>query len=257
MKVYVLTQEDAFYIPRILDHLLAARRDVVGVGIVPGELRSGRANKYLRMMGPRDFLAQVANLAWHRVLDLVGRVAPLPSSASVAGAARRAGVAYERVAQVNDAAFLERLRALEVDLIVSIACPQRLRTDLLRLPARGCINIHGALLPRYRGMLPSFWVLARGERETGVTIHWMDEALDRGDILLQEALAIEPGDTVHSLVMRSKVGTGRALLVRALELIERGEAPRRPMGEASEYPYCSFPDDAAVAEFRRRGRRFI
>jgi methionyl-tRNA formyltransferase len=160
------------------------------------------------------------------------------------------------VRQVNDAAFHDALRSLGVDLVVSIACPQKLGKDLLRLPARGCINLHGALLPRYQGLLPSFWVLAKGEAETGVTVHWMDDAIDRGDILLQERFTIGPRDTVHTLVSRSKVGVGRELLVRAIGQIERGEAPRVPMN-LEQATYFSYPDDAAVAEFRSRGRRFI
>jgi hypothetical protein len=71
VRIQVLTQEDAFYIPRILDLLLEKRRDVVGVAIVPGELQAGRALRFLRMMGARDFALQVVNLAWYRALDLL------------------------------------------------------------------------------------------------------------------------------------------------------------------------------------------
>jgi methionyl-tRNA formyltransferase len=256
MRIFVLTQEDAFYIPAVLDHVLAVRRDVVGVGIVPGELQPGHAGRYWRMMGPRDFTLQTLNLIRHRALDLVGRVVRLPRSYSVAGAARRARVPHAPVRRVNAPAFIESLRQRGVDLIVSIACPQKLGPELLALPGRGCINLHGALLPRYQGLLPSFWVLARGETHTGVTVHWMDERLDHGDILLQETVAIAPDDTVHSLVWRSKVGVGRRLLVRAIELIEQGAAPRVPM-TLEQASYFSYPDRQAVAGLRARGRRFI
>ena len=256
MRIYVLTKEDAFYIPRILDLLLAERRDVIGVAIVPGELQSAHAGRYLRMMGARDFVLQSMNLVGHRLMDAVSRVAPTRCSYSVAGAARRAHVPCDVIPKVNAPAFLERLRVQGVDLIVSIACPQKLGSDLLRLPLRGCINLHGALLPRYQGLLPSFWVLAKGEPRTGVTVHWMDEDLDHGDLLLQETIPIEPRDTVHSLVLRSKVGIGRHLLLRAITLIERGEATRVPM-DLTQASYFSYPEDAALAEFRSRGRRFI
>jgi len=256
MRIYVLTQEDAFYIPRILDTLLARRRDVIGIGVVPGELRAGRALRYLRLMGPRDFALQSANLAWHKARDLAARVLPAERSFSVAGAARWAHVPLESVPNVNAPAFIASLRARGVDLIVSIACPQIFKAELLATPAHGCINLHGALLPRYRGMLPSFWVLARGEAETGVTVHWMDARVDRGDVLLQRAVPIRADDTVHRLVMRSKVEFGRDLLIAAIAAIERGDAPRVPM-DMSGASYVSFPDAAAVAEFRRRGRRFI
>lgn len=256
MRIYILTQEDAFYIPRLLDHVLAMRRDVVGIGVVPGELRAKNVRRYLRAMGPVEFTYQSLQLARHRVMDMWSRLRPGPRSWSVAGAARRSGVALDHVTRVNDAAFRDRLASLEVDLIVSVACPQRFAPELLRVPRRGCINIHGALLPRYQGMLPSFWVLANGERETGITVHWMNEDIDRGDILLQRRVPIEPDDTVHTLVLRSKIEVGRELLVEAIERIERGDAPRVP-SDPSQASYFSFPDAAALARFRARKRRFI
>jgi len=256
LRIQVLTQEDAFYIPRILDLLCERRRDVAAIAIVPGELQPGHAGRYFRMMGWRDFALQVANLVWHRVCDLVSRLVRLPHSYSVAGAARRAGVPCERVPRVNAPEYLARLRDRGIDLIVSIACPQKLGRDLLVLPVHGCINLHGALLPRYQGIFPSFWVLAKGEPETGVTVHWMDDRLDHGDVLLQRTVAIAPHDTVHALVLRSKVDVGRHALREALARIERGDAPRCPM-DMARASYFSYPDAVAVREFRARGRRFI
>jgi len=99
-------------------------------------------------------------------------------------------------------------------------------------------------------------VLANGEAATGVTVHWMDEKLDHGDVLLQRTVAIEPRDTVHSLVLRSKVEVGRHLLLEAIELIDSGRAPRLPM-DMTAATYCTYQDAAAVRGFRARGRRFI
>ncbi len=256
MRIFVLTQEDAFYIPVMLDHLLAARRDVVGVGVVPGEMQPGHVRRYLRMLGPRDFAVTAANLAAHRALDAAARVVAFPRSFSIAGAARRARVPVETVPKVNAEAFVERLRRTGVDLLVSIACPQILKPPILRVPRHGCINVHGALLPRYQGLLPSFWVLAKGERETGVTVHYVDEKIDHGDIILQRRVPISDEDTVHSLVRRSKIEVGKHLLVEAIERIERGEVARTPI-DAAQASYFSYPDAAALREFRARGRRFI
>jgi len=256
MNVYILTQEDAFYIPVIVDHLLAERNDIIGVGIVPGELRPGNVQRYWRIMGPRDFCLQSLNLVGHKLLAILSRVVPLPRSYSVAGAARRAKVPCEVVPKVNDPAYIDHLRSRGVDLLVSIACPQKLKREILAVPRLGCINLHGSLLPSYQGLLPSFWVLAHGEKETGVTVHYMDEAIDHGDIILQERVPIEPEDTVHSLVHRSKVGVGRHVLARAIGLIERGEASRRPMDQSRASSF-SYPTDEGVRQLRARGRRFI
>jgi methionyl-tRNA formyltransferase len=141
-------------------------------------------------------------------------------------------------------------------LIVSVACPQIFKKELLSVPAKGAINIHGSLLPDYQGLLPSFWVLARGESRTGVTVHFIDEHIDHGDIIMQELVPIREDDTVHSLVMRSKIGVGKHVLVEAIGRIERGEVTPRKM-DMSRSRYFSFPDAEAVRQFRAAGRRFI
>jgi methionyl-tRNA formyltransferase len=256
MRIYVLTQEDPFYIPRLLDHLLEVRRDIIGVGVVPGELQPGRFLRYLRLMGPRDFTLQFANAGTHRALGLVGRALPLRRSFSVSDAARRHRVPLEHVSKVNAPDFIQSLRARSAELIISVACPQIFKKDILSVPSKGAINIHGSLLPDYQGLLPSFWVLARGETRTGVTVHYIDEHIDHGDIIMQELVPIRDDDTVHSLVMRSKIGVGKHLLVKAIERIERGESTRTKM-DMSRARYFSFPDAEAVRDFRAAGRRFI
>jgi methionyl-tRNA formyltransferase len=256
VRIYVLTQEDAFYLPRLLDRLFAARQDVVGLGIVPGELRAAHARRYWALMGPRAFTLQAANLAAHRGLGLVGRLLPLGRSFSVRDAARRHGVPVERVPAVNAPAFLERLRAAGVDLLVSLACPQILGREALSVPARGAINLHGALLPDYRGLLPAFWVLANGEAHTGVTVHYMSEEVDRGAVILQERVAIRADDTVHTLVQRTKLEVGAPLLLRALEQLEQGPVTARPSAPGAGRAF-GYPDAAAIRRFRARGRRFV
>jgi methionyl-tRNA formyltransferase len=256
VRVYVLTQEDAFYIPRLLDRLLPVRRDVIALGVVPGELQAAHAQRYLAWMGPRAFTLQVANLAVHRALALAGRVVPLEQSYSVAHAARRHHVPLERVPSVNAPAFVASLRARAVDLLVSVACPQILRREILAVPAKGAINLHGALLPDYRGLLPGFWVLANGEPDAGATVHYMSEQVDQGPVILQERVPVHADDTVHTLVRRTKVEVGASLLIRALDLIEGGTAEPRAMDPAGGRAF-GYPDAAAIARFRARGRRFI
>jgi methionyl-tRNA formyltransferase len=256
VRIYVLTQEDSFYLPRILDHLLAARDDVVGIGVVPGELRTRHAIRYLQLMGWRDFLLQSLRLAAYKIADLASRVLPLARSFSIRGAARRGGVSCEPVPDVNAPPFVDRLRVLGVDLVVSLSCPQVFKRALLTVPRYGCINLHGALLPRLRGLLPSFWALALGDTETGVTVHYMEDNIDGGDVILQERIRIRADDTVHSIVERGKVEVGRFLLVEAIERIAAGDAPRGQV-DITQGSYFSYPGPAAIAEFRSRGRRFI
>ena len=94
---------------------------------------------------------------------------------------------------------VEYLKSLKADLFVVVAYGQILSRELLDLPPKGCINVHASLLPKYRGAAPIHWAIINGEKETGVTIMFMDEALDSGDIIEQRKVAIEPDYNVGIL----------------------------------------------------------
>ena len=253
----IVTQEDAYYIPQLIARLMPERRgDIVGVTVLRGEMERRDVRKYLSFLGPLDFSRYVIRYGIYRVLDLIFRAGVRGQFFSVAGVARRYDVPVLKTDDVNSPEYLERLRGLGVDLLVSVAAPEIFRAELLSYPSHGCINVHNSLLPRYQGMLPSFWALANGEKVTGTTVHFMNEQIDGGDIILQEEVPIEEGDTLHSLVYRTKVTIGPRLLLRAIHLIEQGEArPQRP--NSSQASYYSFPDTQAVMRFRRRGRKFL
>jgi len=100
-----------------------------------------------------------------------------------------------------------QLKYLKPDLIVVAAYGQILTKDILALPKYGCLNIHASLLPKYRGASPIHAAIAAGEKQSGVTIMWMDEGLDTGDILLQEAVTLRRHETAESLHDRlAKIG---------------------------------------------------
>lgn len=127
--------------------------------------------------------------------------------------------------------FLAEIAALKPELMVVAAYGRILPGPLLNLPPLGTINIHGSLLPAYRGAAPIQWAILNGERETGVTIMQMDEGMDTGAILLQRRLAIEPTDTSTSLAARMAPLGGSALL-EALELLRVENLPPRRQDES-------------------------
>ncbi len=258
MNCYILTQEDAFYIPRLLDGFLRRRPadcPVVGAAVLHGEIAKENVGDYLRFLGPWGFFQNGFHFARYKALDLVDRAVTLPGPPwSVAGALRRWKVPVDRPESLDAAGFHDHLRELGVDLLISVACPKIVRKDLLELPPQGVINIHGALLPKYRGKLPSFWVLAHGEETTGVTVHFMNEKVDDGPIVVQKRVPIEDGDTLHSLILKSKVAYGAQALAEAVGKIRAGDLELLP-NDREQATYYSFPTPEAVAEFRRRGRK--
>ena len=126
---------------------------------------------------------------------------------------------------------LERLSALKPELIVVAAYGKILPKEILDLPRLGCINVHSSLLPRYRGAAPINWAILNGETETGVTIMYMAEGLDTGDIISQRATVIDPDETVESLHDRLAL-LGAELLGETVAAIGAGTAQRVPQNDA-------------------------
>ncbi len=159
------------------------------------------------------------------------------------------------VRNVNAPEFLHTLKQWDLDLVVSVAAPQIFRDDLIHLPHQGCINIHNSPLPKYRGMLPNFWQMYHGEKSVGTTIHRINAGIDDGEILLQKDSPIEPGESLDSLIRRTKV-LGARFMVEALYRIRGGTVVGIP-NRKDDSTYFSFPKREDVAEFRRRGFRLL
>ncbi len=125
----------------------------------------------------------------------------------------------------------ERLRALAPELVFSFYYRRLLPAAVLDVPRLGAFNIHGSLLPRYRGRAPVNWAVLRGERETGATLHAMTARADAGDIVDQEPVSIGPDDTAAEVQERVR-DAAVAMLDRQLEALLHGTAPRRPQDES-------------------------
>ena len=135
--------------------------------------------------------------------------------------ASRAGLAVAQPEKVRDPAFLERVKQLAPDAIAVAAYGKILPKALLEVPRFGAINVHGSLLPKYRGAAPIQRAILAGESTTGITIMQMNERMDAGDILAKRETEISPSDTAESLGKRL-ADLGAVALVSTLEDVERG-----------------------------------
>lgn len=127
--------------------------------------------------------------------------------------------------KMRDGTALEILQELQPDLIAVVAYGKILPKEILELPRYGCINVHGSLLPKYRGAGPIQWSVINGESVTGVTTMYMGEGLDTGDMILKKETPIGENETYGELHDRLKE-IGAQALVETIELIEQGKAPR-------------------------------
>jgi len=174
---------------------------------------------------------------------------------SIGQLCRAYGVRFDRIGNPNDADFVAGLRDRAPDLLVSIACPYILKDAVLNTPPLGCLNIHHAPLPRYKGMMPTFWQMLHGESSVGLTVHYMAKKVDEGRILLQDALKINPGEPLDSLIRRSKAHAAHCL-AKVLREIGAGHAHQLEMPQ-EESSYFTFPNRDQIREFHRKGLRAI
>ncbi len=139
--------------------------------------------------------------------------------------------------KIKDEDFVKVLKDLNADLFVVVAYGQLLSEQVLNIPKYGCINVHGSLLPKYRGAAPIQWAIINGEEKTGVTIQYMEKGLDSGDMILKEEIIIEKTETYKTLYDKMSI-VGADALIKAIELIETGNvnAEKQNHDEATYAP---------------------
>ena len=130
----------------------------------------------------------------------------------------------------NNTEFIEEIKNINPDVICVVAYGKILPKELLDIPKLGCVNVHGSLLPQYRGAAPIQWAVLNGDKKTGITTMYMDVGMDTGDMILKQETEIGEDETTGELWNRL-ADIGANLLVETLKLIEEGKAPREKQGE--------------------------
>jgi methionyl-tRNA formyltransferase len=260
MRVVIVTQDDAFYIGRFFKTFLAEKDPWLQI----------QAAVVCRTMGkkPRALLKQLHD--FYGSFDLarmLSRYAATKLMARTVGALSRRhpfslsqifgshGIEVIPSKNVNSRALAERLRSINLDLILSVAAPQVFKKRILSIPRIACVNIHTAELPKYRGMMPNFWAMYHGERQSAITVHTMDVEIDRGDMILQKKFDLTPGESLDALIKRSKVLAARCFIEALRTIRQDGIVPISPPDV--EPSYFSFPTKEQVREFRRQGKRLL
>lgn len=165
---------------------------------------------------------------------------------SVAELAAARGIPVFAPDDINHPLWVERIRALQPDIIFSFYYRQIVKREILAIPRGGCLNLHGSLLPKYRGRCPVNWVLINGEEQTGVTLHHMTPRPDDGDIVGQIPVPITPEDTALTLHERLALAA-RDLLDAQLPAIRDGQATRTPQDHlAASYFGGRGPEDGRI-----------
>jgi methionyl-tRNA formyltransferase len=255
--------DEPFYIPRYTDEVLKSlgkEVDILKVCAVPINIKKqglvSSLRDYLSYFGVIIFLYMVLLRVYYLASDLVHLLFRTDFSLhSVKLVCRKHGIHYSHVDNISNKSFLDEMEKLKPDIIFSLACPQIFPKSLISIPAKGCLNIHSSLLPRYRGMNANFWVLAKGEKTTGLTIHYINPGIDDGDIILQEKIEIQESWSLNDLYHKA-IDAGSRMIAKCLKTVHEDRVVRIK-NDMSEGSYYTFPTGDDVKEFRKKNKRFF
>jgi methionyl-tRNA formyltransferase len=261
MRVTFITQDDPLYILPFFESFFAQElRPLKVTGIfscrsMGNRKRSTLLRELALLYGIPGLLKLLALQGGHRAAAAFRLGSMTGRSHSLREVARRSRIPFRRIENPNSPAHFQEIAAHEPHVLVSVACPFVLKRAVLDIPSVAALNIHHAPLPRYKGMMPTFWQMYHGERTVGLTIHTMAEKLDEGAILLQESVAVMQGENMHNLIRRSKSIGGEAM-VKLLRQFAEGSSPQ-PRETSGESSYFTFPNATEMRIFKERGFKVI
>jgi methionyl-tRNA formyltransferase len=261
MRIEFLTQDDPLYVLPFFEEFVrnyASEFEILQISSSPTMGKRSRTQmlkELTSLYGPIGVARLIARAGISRVLGSLGKGKGASHYYTLSQLAGAYGIPHLSIGNPNAAEFVNSVEQRSPDLLVSVACPYILKEPLLKIAPLGAINIHHAPLPRYKGMMPTFWQMYHGEKSVGLTIHYMVAKIDEGVALYQGDQAIEPGESLDGLIQRSK-RHGAHCMAQVLRSIQ-SNAPTRITLDHSKGTYFTFPTAEEIREFRRRGFRAI
>lgn len=228
MRIFIITMDDPVQTKEFIKQIIDARQqDIIGLAVPKGDrltLSKGKS-KYtyvlslLLIMGLFHFVKNASISIWHKTHKFLHKL-NLAKDPTILGYAKQRGIPVFSIKTPNSKAFRDQLELLKPDVIINQS-QSLIKKELLSIPTIGVLNRHNALLPKNRGRLTPFWVVYKQERETGVSIHFVDEGIDSGAIVVQEKYSVSAKDTFNTLVKKNYQIAPKAML-KAIILLENG-----------------------------------
>jgi len=254
MRVLIITEENVFYLPLSIDYVLEnLGPEVLEVVCARNPLLPSKfaaAGKFFNAFGSRPLVSY----GWRLFKAKTRPAFPWLDSAdryySIKHVCKKHNTEYLYSDNINSPDFLHHCQNLNIDLIASVSATQIFKERLINLPPHGCINIHTAKLPNYRGLYPTYWAMACGEKSIGICVHYIEKGIDTGRIILQDEVEIPASTTLDHMLKVTKL-KGAELLIKAIKQIAEGTVRASyPEGQGS---YFSFPTAESYRQFKNHG----
>lgn len=155
---------------------------------------------------------------------------------------------------INEKQSVDQIKAFAPDLLVSILGNQIFKKPIIELAPNGCLNLHTALLPKYRGLMPTFWVMKNNEHNTGVSVFYVNKGIDSGPIIVQKQVEIGNKTQEELITITKKIGM--EAIAESIDLIYKNDV-QLIENDDSKKTYFTFPTKKDVVEFRNKGKKFF
>jgi len=253
VKVVIITQDDPFYLPDALQKLMAraeGKHEIVGVVLLSAspfgkkESFAKKALKTYQIFGLVFFIRYAVQFLYAKIFRRNG----------VAKVFESRGIPMIHLeGSINRPESLAKIAEYKPDLLLSIAGNEIFKQPLLDLAPKGCLNLHTALLPEYRGLMPTFWVLKNRETHTGVSVFLVDEGIDSGPLVSQ--VKVEIGNSTQQQLIKQTKDIGMTCIVEAMDEMEK-DTPHLMESNAENASYFGFPTREDVRAFKAAARNF-
>ena len=254
MRIVVITQDEPFYLAgnlRYLFKILPEHSKIVGCvvnEVSPFGKKEGfvqKAKKTYDIFGLKFFM--------HYSLKFIR--SKLQRSNKISNVLNDFGINKIVLSKhINHPESVQSIKKYDPDLLISILGNQIFKEPIINLAPKGCLNLHTALLPKYRGLMPTFWVMKNDEEYTGVSVFFVDKGIDSGPIVVQEKVKI--GNKTQEELIKHTKKIGMESIAKAVDLIEKDQVKLITNNDV-EKTYYSFPERKDVIDFVSKGKRFF
>lgn len=254
-NVLIITQNEPFYIPKMIKYILEnKKKDINIVGFTV--LKPHRKNKsiYHWFMERAKIYSFLELMLVFLAMGVVKFFGFFNNRYSVKKIMDKNEVKNFPSTDVNSDEYIELIKPLDLDFVISISCPHLFKKKLLSLPKLACLNAHGTLLPRHRGVFGSWWTIFKKDKEAGGTIHTMELKLDAGKILWQEEFNVDDKDTQYSIAYKTKKMMAEGLLDVMENFSNKVATPIDPKHKTS---YHRAPSKELGKDFHKKGNRVL
>lgn len=261
INVFIIAQEEPFYLPKVIRYLIEHQPQQVNF-IGATRLNPHRKNKIMK-----DWLLERTAIytywelfitfcffayakIWTKCIGFFGA----KNYFSVKVVCAEFSIKEIETDDINSDNYIKQLQQLNIDVILSISPPQLFQKELLNLPKIACLNAHGTLLPKHRGVFGSWWMLFENDEEIGTTIHTMEERLDAGEIVWQKAIPTPKNATQYSIAYHTKKIMAEGIITTLVQLSEKKLTSIAPSQKTS---YHKAPTKEQSNIFHKQGKRIV